>query len=223
MRQANASAMRNFSFIKQRISECKVFFFRYFFIFIKFPIFKTYIDSLSNKGDWKIAKKFILKKKLDLEHYPKIKHFAELSFFNFYFNEFTWQQCEERFSHKSSLLIHLVESLYANMKKNEAFSIIKRHNLLKELKTLSSNEILNEYEEKKENFDFQSNILIEKDQFSPYEVAYEDGDENNFIKLKDYGINENDVLMIDNEESLVSIAKKELFSSKIVFFIKGLK
>lgn len=172
---------------------------------------------MSNKGDWKIAKKFIIKKKLDLEHYPKIRQFAELSFFNFYFKEFTWQQCEERFSHKSSLLAQLVESLYSNKKKNEAFSIIRRHDLLKEPKMLLSNEILNHYQEEKEIFDFQSNILIEKDQFSPYEVAYEGGDENNYIKLKDYGIDENDVLIIDSEDSIISVAKNELFSSKIVF------
>ena len=77
---------------------------------------KLYIEQLSTKEDWKIAKKYIQKKNFELINYPKIKEFSEASFFNYYYHEFTWEQCEERFAHKKTLLAKLAETLYSKNK-----------------------------------------------------------------------------------------------------------
>ena len=172
---------------------------------------------MSTKADWKTAKKYIKKRNLDLYHYPKIKQYAELSFFLFYYSTFTWEQCEERFSHKSSLLVKLVEALYSNAQIDQAFSLIKRHKLLNH-ENYNDKEVLQKYEENLENFQYISNKLFDHDKFAPYEVAYNNCDEKEFVLLKDYGISENDIYIVDQENNLFIEAFDCLFASKIVNF-----
>lgn len=140
---------------------------------------------------------------------------SELSFFNFYFKEFSWQQCEERFSHKNSLLAKLVEKLYLTNQNNEAFSVLKRHNNLF-AGNLVSNDILKDFEEKKDKFQMVPNKLIDIQKFAPFEVTYDDADEKDFITLKDYGINEADVIFVNDKNLIQSESIEYLLNSKIV-------
>lgn len=176
---------------------------------------KIYINHLSTKENWKIAKKYIQKKNLDLDFYPKIKEFAEMSFFNFYFHEFTWEQCEERFAHKLSLLARLAHGLFLNGKKDEALSIIKRHMLINS--DFLSKELKEMYEVESEHFKMVPNKLFDHDEFAPYEVVYYQENENNYILLKNYGFDEKDITIIDKDDFTLKEAFEILLSSKIVF------
>lgn len=148
---------------------------------------------------------------MDLINYPKIKEFAEISFFNFYFKEFPWEQCEERFAHKKSLLSKLAESLYSKNQIQEAFSIVTRHNLF---------DVLNikfpKGESSHEKIEILPNKLFSDDMFAPFEVAYNKEEESNFITLKNFGIHENDIFFVSEENQIFIEAFDNLFSSKIV-------
>jgi len=157
-----------------------------------------------------------VKKNLDLDHYPQIKHFAELSFFSFYFKEFTWEQCEERFAHKKTLLVQLSENLYKKNAINEAFSIIKRHELWKNYSFFIEKAICEEYEKKSNDFTYVSNRLFEENRFAPFEVVYYKENEENYLTLKGFGLEEKDICFVNEENQVFIDAFQCLFGSKIV-------
>ena len=176
---------------------------------------KMYIEYLSTKEHWKIAKKYIVKKDYPIEDYPKIKDFAEISFFMFYFNEFTWEQCEERFSHKASLLGRLAETLLSKSQIDEALSIVERHKLLNS--DLISDELKEIYQKNQGNFKKIQNKLFNQDVFAPHEVAYNGDNEENYILLKNYGFGEKDVGFFDKDDENLQKAFETLLNSNIVF------
>ena len=189
---------------------------------MKIHYFQIYIDCLSTKEDYKIAKKYIVKNNLDLDHYPQIKHFAELSFFSFFFKEFTWEQCEERFAHKKTLLVQLSENLYMKNSKNEAFSIIKRHDLWKNPSFFIDKAICEEFEKNSKDFVYVSNRLFEENRFAPFEVVYYKENEENYLTLKGFGFEEKDICFVNEENHVFFEAFQCLFSSKIVNFLNFL-
>ena len=176
-----------------------------------------YIDFLSTKEHWKIAKKYILKKDFPLDDYPKIKEFAEISFFMFYFNEFTWEQCEERFAHKPSLICRLAETLVAKNQINEALSLIERHKLF--TLNIMSKELKELYEKNLGKFKIVNNKLFDKDVFSPHEVVYNGENVENYILLKTYGFGENDVAFLDKDDDMLQKAFETLLNAKIVIHL----
>ena len=173
-----------------------------------------YIDFLSTKEHWKIAKKYILKKYFPLDDYPKIKEFAEISFFMFYFNEFIWEQCEERFAHKSSLICRLAETLVSRGQIDEALSLIERHKLFN--LNLMSEELKELYQKNFGKFKMVSNKLFDKDVFAPHEVAYNGENEENYILLKTYGFGEKDVAFLDKDDDILQKNFETLLNAKIV-------
>lgn len=121
----------------------------------------------------KLATELIKKYNLNKEDYPKlICNMNKMSVDNIYFPKtFEFHRVEERLSDYPFMLVHVVDKLLAHNMVDEAYSIVKRHNL--------DYNIIGNYID---------NPLLSKDEFNVTEAVCLGKNVDEYIQFKHYGI-----------------------------------
>lgn len=157
----------------------------------------------------------IKKFKLNAENFPQVLERLKKKALRYTLWEKDWYGCEERFCLYDDVLGYLVEDLANKSKFQEAWSIIKRYNLL-EKGMIKKKETL-EFFEKHQLFEVLGNPIFVNDSFNPVEENLGIVKKGHYINLRDFGLKEENVHYIDNVKNDKFIfAKNELESSELV-------
>ncbi|KAL4475124.1 hypothetical protein ABPG74_001820 [Tetrahymena malaccensis] len=126
-----------------------------------------------------------------------------------------WEKAEERVHTNKEVLCYLVETLKEQGKKDEAASIVQRHQL----------EQLDYYKENIQKINssgkYIPNRILEKDGFGPSEEVIFGQDQGTYIHLSQYDIQEEDVVFIydtNEQKQIFQEAQQTILNSKIVGF-----
>jgi len=162
-----------------------------------------------------VSSKIVRKYNLDINHYPEVLERMKKKSLRFALYEREWSGCEERFCLHDEILGYLVEELHFKKKFQEAWSIIKRYNLLQ--KGLIKKKEPLEYFEKNQEFKILPNPIWEKDAFNPFEENLGIYLPGHYINLRDFGVTEKDVYYVDDvKHENFELSKKVLESSEMV-------
>ncbi|CAD8090647.1 unnamed protein product [Paramecium sonneborni] len=175
--------------------------------------FYNLVDQMGNNKDAGKAADFIKKLNYDPENYPKIVERLEKSCIRYLSKEYSWFQCEEKLLYNQSLLVYYCEDAYYHNYKKEALSIIKRNNLLNQIKKENQKEYIKQ--DFQEGFEEIPNVLFVKDEFKPTE-EFVNNENGVYLLCSDFGYQENQIFVVDKVDQNYFDAWKCIHSSKAV-------
>lgn len=155
--------------------------------------------------------------KLDPHQYPGVIERIKKKALRYNLWKNGWEVSEERFYQHPEILAFLVEDLCQPKLKmfQEAWSIAQRHDLLK--KGLVKKKEPLEYFESHPDTVVLANKIYQNDSFNPVEENVGSAKNGHYINLRDFGVNEENVVYVDSLEGKeFERAKSELGSSKMI-------
>lgn len=172
------------------------------------------METLNKFAKAKVIREFLNEMKLNVEDYPFLNETAQKKYINYALKEDDWMRLEERFYDDKKALEFLVEFLFKR-KRNEAFSIVMRHDLLSKLQR---DDMKEEFETMKS---FKSrtipNQIFKYDDFWPIEELLLYEKEYTYINLEGFGIQRKHVIFVDSVKSQdFAFSENELLNSKMV-------
>lgn len=160
------------------------------------------IELMSTNKHCNQAYKILKKKKLSVNDYPNLKERFKKKYIRYLIKDISKPHIEVLLESQKELLAIFSEDLFFFKEKDLAFSIIKRHDLKNFLK---KKEILEEIDNK---FIYKENFYLKKEFFGPTDLLDEKC-EKDFINLNDFGINEENIILVNDDKSF------EIFMSEI--------
>ena len=183
-------------------------------------LFDFYIQNMGTNQHAKRAQEFITKQGRNLEDFPPIVERLKKKAVRYQLAHYDWELVEEKLEGDKSLLVIAAEDYFFKKNFDVAYTLITKHGLEDYLEKIESKEWLqkiNDGEGEEEKPKILENKLFEKDEFSP---CSEDSEGKTHVKLTDYNIGEEDVILIEDIESLEKFKDEILAEKKVNFFPK---
>ena len=173
-------------------------------------VFDQLIDLLSTNEHYRQAFAILRKKGIESAKYPELEKRAEKMALRYHLNSTDVDQIELHYAHRKRFLVYLAEDLFFKGRKDEALSIVKRHQLHSLLEKKELKAVLDDH------FEYTENPYLLEDLFQP--LASVKDKKTKYLSLSDMGFSEADITIIESEEPFENLERafEELSKAKWV-------